>query len=584
MRPISDIMIELPASPEAFRDAAWDDILPYYERLATMALEATSTVVEPWLSTWSRLDTLVGEAGTLAMIAYTGNTADTVAETAYLRFSMEIFPKLEEQGVRLAKRLIDLGWSRHDLETTIRRFRTDIEIFREPNVARFSQIEELSAGYQKITGGLSVDWDGTPKTIPQLQPYLKSADRANRERAFRLGADAYLVKRDEFADLFDNMYVLRDAVAKEAGFPDYQRYCFAAKHRFDYTPEDTARFHDAVKKTVTPAVARLMEHRRASLGVDVLRPWDVTVDLNADEPLKPFADVETFVERAKNMFQRVDPELGAQFRIMADEKLLDLESRPGKAPGGYCTDLSFRGRPFIFMNAVGVPDDVQTLVHEAGHCFHDFATHSLPFTWQRRTGHEAAELASMSMELLAMPYFVVPDGYYTPDQARVAWLEHLEDVLVSLVHIASVDAFQAWIYTDPAGADRDARDAKWLELRQEFESGVDWTGLERERVGRWYRQLHIFELPFYYIEYGLAQLGALQVLRRAVADAADAVAAYKRFLALGGTRPLPELYAAAGVTLVFDAETMAELVAFVEERIAALRAGADAPFRGVMPV
>ncbi|MEY4855900.1 MAG: hypothetical protein RLZZ97_730 [Gemmatimonadota bacterium] len=584
MRLISDIMIELPASPEAFRDAAWDDILPFYERLATMALEATSTVVEPWLSTWSRLDMLVGEAGTLAMIAYTGNTADTVAETAYLRFSMEIFPKLEEQGVRLAKRLIDLGWSRHDLETTIRRFRTDIEIFREANVARFSQIEELSAGYQKITGGLSVDWDGTPKTIPQLQPYLKSADRANRERAFRRGADAYLVKRDEFADLFDNMYVLRDAVAKEAGFPDYQRYCFAAKHRFDYTPEDTARFHDAVKKTVTPAVARLMEHRRASLGVDVLRPWDVTVDLNADEPLKPFADVETFVERAKNMFQRVDPELGAQFRIMADEKLLDLESRPGKAPGGYCTDLSFRGRPFIFMNAVGVPDDVQTLVHEAGHCFHDFATHSLPFTWQRRTGHEAAELASMSMELLAMPYFVAPGGYYTPDQARVAWLEHLEDVLVSLVHIASVDAFQAWIYTDPAGADRDARDAKWLELRQEFESGVDWTGLERERVGRWYRQLHIFELPFYYIEYGLAQLGALQVLRRAVADAADAVAAYKRFLALGGTRPLPELYAAAGVTLVFDAETMAELVAFVEERIAALRAGADAPFRGVMPV
>ena len=577
-------MIELPASPDAFHDAAWDDILPYYEQLATVPLPATSTVVESWLSTWSRLDTLVGEAGTLAMIAYTGNTANTAAEAAYLRFSMEIFPKLEEQGVRLAKRLIDLGWSRADLDTTIRRFRTDIEIFRESNVARFSQIEELSAGYQKITGGLSVDWDGAPKTIPQLQTYLKAADRAERERAFRLGAEAYMVKRDEFADLFDNMYVLRDAVAKEAGFSDYQRYCFAAKHRFDYTPEDTARFHDAVKKTVTPAVARLMEHRRASLGVDVLRPWDVTVDLNADEPLKPFADVETFIDRAKKIFQRVDPELGAQFRIMADEKLLDLESRPGKAPGGYCTDLSFRGRPFIFMNAVGVPDDVQTLVHEAGHCFHDFATHALPFTWQRRTGHEAAELASMSMELLAMPYLVAPDGYYTPDQARVAWLEHLEDVLGSLVHIASVDAFQAWIYTDPAGADRDARDAKWLELRKEFESGVDWTGLERERVGRWYRQLHIFELPFYYIEYGLAQLGALQVLRNAVADAGDAVAAYKRFLALGGTRPLPELYAAAGVKLVFDAETMAELVAFAEERIAALRAGADAPFRGVMPV
>ena len=576
-------MIELPASPEAFRDAGWDDILPYYEQLATIALDSTTTVVESWLRTWSRLDMLVGEAGTLAMIAYTGNTADTGAETAYLRFSMEIFPKLEEQGVRLAKRLIGLDWSRDDLDTTVRRFRTDIEIFREANVPRFSQIEELSAGYQKITGGLSADWDGTPRTIPQLQPYLKSADRAERERAFRLGAEAYMVKRDEFADLFDNMYMLREAVAKEAGFPDYQRYCFAAKHRFDYTPDDTGRFHAAVKQTVTPAVARLMAHRRQSLGLDVLRPWDVTVDLNADEPLKPFADIDTFIDRAKNIFRRVDPELGAQFRIMADEKLLDLESRPGKAPGGYCTDLAFRGRPFIFMNAVGVPDDVQTLVHEAGHCFHDFATHSLPFTWQRRTGHEAAELASMSMELLAMPYLVAPDGYYTPAQARVAWLEHLEDVLGSLVHIASVDAFQAWIYTDPAGADRDARDAKWLEIREEFESGVDWTGLERERVGRWYRQLHIFELPFYYIEYGLAQLGALQVFRNAVADADDAVAAYKRFLKLGGTRPLPELYAAAGAKLVFDADTMAELVAFVEERIVALRAGADAPFSGVVP-
>ena len=576
-------MIELPASPDAFRDAAWDDILPYYEQLGTIPLDSTSAVVESWLSTWSRLDTLVGEAGTLAMIAYTGDTADSAAETAYLRFSMEVFPKLEEQGVRLAKRLLESGWSRPDLETTIRRFRADIEIFREANVARFSQIEELSAGYQKITGGLSVEWDGAPKTIPQLQPYLKSPDRAERERAFRLGADAYMVKRNEFADLFDNMYVLRDAVAREAGFADYQRYCFAAKHRFDYTPEDTARFHESVKKTVTPAVARLLEHRRESLGVDVLRPWDVTVDLNADKPLKPFTDVHTFIDRATNIFRRVDPELGGQFRIMADEQLLDLESRPGKAPGGYCTDLSFRGRPFIFMNAVGVPDDVQTLVHEAGHCFHDFATHSLPFTWQRRAGHEAAELASMSMELLAMPYFLAPDGYYTPDQARVAWLEHFEDVLGSLIHIASVDAFQAWIYTDPAGADRDARDAKWLEIRQEFESGVDWTGLERERVSRWYRQLHIFELPFYYIEYGLAQLGALQVLRNAVADAGDAVAAYKRFLKLGGTRPLPELYAAAGAKLVFDAATMAELVEFAEERIAALRGGADAPFRGVVP-
>ncbi len=576
-------MIDLPASPEAFRDAAWDDVLPYYNQLADAPLMPDDAIVEAWLAAWSRLDTLVGEAGTLAMIAYTANTADAEAERAYLRFSMEIFPRIEEQQVRLARRLLELGWSRPDLDTTLRRFRTDIEIFREANVERFAQIEEISAAYQKVTGGLSVDWDGERKTIPQLQPYLKSADRAERERAFRLGASAYLDQRDVLADQFDKMFALRIAVAREAGFADYQRYCFAAKHRFDYTPDDCARFHDAVIETVTPAVERLMTYRRQSLGVDTLRPWDVTVDLNITEPLHPFDNVGTFVERAQRIFDRVDPELGSRFRIMSDEQLLDLESRPGKAPGGYCTDLAFRGRPFIFMNAVGVPDDVNTLIHEAGHCFHDFSTHALPFTWQRRTGHEAAELASMSMELLAMPYLVTPDGYYSPEQARVAWLEHLEDVLGSLVHIASVDAFQAWIYTNPAGADRDARDAQWLSIRAQFEAGVDWSGLERERVARWYRQLHIFELPFYYIEYGIAQMGALQVFRNAVQDAGNAVAAYKRFLALGGTRPLPELYKAAGVQLVFDAATMRELVEFVEERIEALRAGADAPFRGVVP-
>jgi oligoendopeptidase F len=576
-------MIELPASPEAFRDATWDDVVPYYDALAAAPLEATSASVEPWLATWSRLDTLIGEAGTLAMIAYTANTADEAREQAYLRFSMDIFPKLEEQQVRLARRLLELGWTRDDLETTLRRFRSDIEIFREANVERFSRIEELSAGYQKLVGGLSVDWDGEAKTIPQLQPYLKAADRQVRERAFRLGAEAYLEKRDELADCFDRMYALRIAVAKEAGFADYQQYCFAAKHRFDYTPQDTARFHDAVRQAVTPAVAQLMEHRRQSLGLNELRPWDVSVDLDTKEPLKPFASVDVFVDRARNVFSRVDAELGEQFALMANESLLDLESRPGKAPGGYCTDLSFRGRPFIFMNAVGVPDDVNTLVHEAGHCFHDFATHKLPFTWMRKTGHEAAELASMSMELLAMPYLVQPDGYYTQDEARVAWLEHLEDVLGALVHIASVDAFQAWIYTDPAGADRDARDAKWLQLRGDFEQGVNWSGLERERVSRWYRQLHIFELPFYYIEYGIAQLGALQVFRNAVNDAGNAVAMYKQFLSLGGTRTLPELYAAAGARLVFDAPTMKELVDFTMERIEALRAGADAPFVGVVP-
>jgi oligoendopeptidase F len=563
--------LSLPNSPAAFADAGWSDISPYFEDLATMPLSRDN--VETWLASWSRLEELIDEAGNLAMIAYTGDTSDPEKEKAHLRFSMEIFPQAHEQGVRLSKRLLDLRYTRPGLETTVARFRTDAEIFREENVALFAELEELSAQYQKIVGGLTVEWDGETKTIPQLQPYLKERDRQVRERAWRLGNSAYLARRDEMAALFDKMFVARTKVAGNAGFPNYQEYAFKSKHRFDYTPEDCERFHRAVEQTVVPAVARQLEYRRERLGLDRVRPWDLGVELERVESLRPFEDVGTFVDRAKAIFRRLDPKLGEEFALMASEGLLDLESRQGKAPGGYCTKLSFRGKPFIFMNAVGIADDVNTLVHEAGHSFHDFAAHRQPLIWQRSPGHEAAELASMSMELLASPYLVKPDGYYTPEEARSAQIEHLEDILFTLPHIASVDAFQSWIYTSGEGHDAAARDQAWLEIRGRFEHGIDWSGLERERVARWYRQLHIFEYPFYYIEYGIAQMGALQVWRHSLADQAKAVRQYREALALGGTATLPEIYRAAGARLVFDAETMGELVTLVERRLTDLRTG-----------
>ncbi len=562
----------LPDSPQVLADAAWDDIAPYFAALAAAPLSADT--VEGWLDAWSRLSAVVDEAGTLAMIDYTCDTADPAKEAANLRWSAEIFPKVGEQNVHLAERLVALGWSRDDMAVVLRGFRTDIEIFREANVPLFAELEEHVAQYQKVTGGLDAEWDGARITIPQLQPYLRERDRAVRERAFRLGAGAYSARRDELAALFDTMFALRQRVAANAGFATYMEFAFRAKHRFDYTPDDCARFHDAVEATAAPAVERLMAHRQRVLGVDTLRPWDTLVQLESERPVRPFADRAGFVEPAQRIFDALDPELGGQFRLMASEGLLDLESRPGKAPGGYCTKLPWRGTPFIFMNAVGVPDDVNTLVHEAGHSFHDFAAHRQPLIWQRGTGHEAAELASMSMELFVTPLLARPTGYYTPDEARAVEIEQLEDVLTSLVHIASVDAFQRWIYTSGEGHDADARDTAWLRLRARFERGVDWTGLERERVARWYRQLHIFELPFYYIEYGIAQLGALQLWRDARRDLAGTVARYKSALALGGTRGLPEIYAAAGARLIFDADGMGELVTLVEQRLAELRSAA----------
>jgi oligoendopeptidase F len=562
--------LSLPSTPAALADASWSDIVAYYDALAADA--PTAATARAWLRQWSRLEELVNEASSQALIAYTGNTADADAEARYLRYVTEIQPNVEARQTSLAQLLLATGIADDDIAVLLREFRTTVAIFREANVARFSQIEEFSAGYQKLAGGLSVTIDGATLTIPQLQPLMESDDRAARERAFRAGAEAYLSKRDEIADLFDGMYTLRQAVARESGFADFQAYAYASKHRYDYSADDVARFHEAVAEVVTPAAARVYADRRERLGLDRLRPWDLAVDPDGLAPLRPFRDSQEFVDASTRIFTQLDPELGDRFAEMARNQLLDLDSRPNKAPGGYCTTLHFRKQPFVFMNSVGVADDVTTLVHEAGHCFHAYLAAHHELIWQRGTGSEAAELASMSMELLAAPNFALPVGYYTPDQARRAQAAHLEDVLLALPHIASVDAFQRWIYTSGEGHDRDARDAAWFRIRERFERGVDWSGIEPLRAARWYRQLHIFELPFYYIEYGIAQLGALQIWKRALTDPQGALAGYKAALRLGGTRSLPELYAAAGARLIFDADGMRELITLVEDRLDTLRA------------
>jgi len=559
----------LPPSPSAFAKASWEDVAPYFDDLAARPLE--SSTIEGWLAEWSRLEELVTEAASRAMIAYTINTSDREKEADHLRFSTEVLPKMEERSVELARRLVESGHSTPELATTLARFRTQIEIFRDENVPIFAELEEHSARYQRITGSIMVEWEGVELPLPHLQPYLKSPDRAVRERAFRAASQPYIERRAELATLFDRMYQLRMRAARNAGFANFRDYIFPAKFRFDYTPADCERFHEAIEQTATPAVERIMEARRKRLGLDVLRPWDLAVDPYREKPLRPFSDASELVGKAQRVFERIDPLLGREFQTMIDEGLLDLESRKGKAPGGYCETLHFHGRPFIFMNAVGLVDDVMTLMHEAGHAFHAFAAHRLPLIWQRHPGSEAAELASMSMELLATPHLTQPVGYFTVQDARSAWLEHLEDILLSLVHIASVDAFQTWIYTSGQGADADARDAAWLRIRGRFERGVDWSGLEEQRVARWQRQLHIFMYPFYYIEYGIAQLGAIQVWRNSLEDPIRAVRRYREALSLGAVQTLPEIYRTAGARLTFDVDSIAELVQLVESHIDRVR-------------
>ncbi len=557
----------LPESPDAFKDASWQEVLPYYEDLASRPLDTSN--VETWLADWSRFESLLSEAAALANFAYTCDTSDPDREAAQLRFGTQISPRAQEHRVRLQKRLVELDYVRPGIETMLQRFRNQMELFDEANVPLFAELSELGTQWNKINGAMTVQWDGDEKTPAQLLPFLHSLDREERERAFMLRAQPYIQQHDVLAGIFDRMYDLRQKVAKNSGFANYRDFAHREKNRFDYTPEDCMRFHVAVEEVVLPAIERISDRRRRRMGLDALRPWDMTADPLGRPPLKPFDDIRGFIERGGPVFAHVDPDFRGYYQAMDDNDLLDLDNRKGKAPGGYCQTLAFRKLPLIFMNAVGVDGDVRTLLHESGHAFHAIEASRLPLLFQRHPGSEMAEVASMSMELLASPYIGTESGgYYSEDDARRSRADLLEGIILFFPHCASVDAFQHWIYLDEAGRDVDARDRKWLDLRRRFEGkSVDWTGLDSERIARWYQQPHFFASPFYYIEYGIAQLGALQVWRNSLRDPQAAISQYRQALALGATRPLPELFKAAGARLIFDSEGMGELVTLVEEEL-----------------
>jgi oligoendopeptidase F len=559
-------------TPGDFKDATWGEILPRFDALAADPLDVSNAA--SWLEEWSALEEALAEATALASIAYTTDTTNREYEAAYERFAGEIEPQVAEQRVRLSERLLALDYAPDDLAVTIRNFRNQQEIFRAENVPLRQALQKLDAEYQRITGTMTAEWDG--KTIPlaQLKPYTLDPDRAVRERAFRKGFEPYEQQREALASVFDRQLELRQQIAKNAGFANFRDYVFREKNRFDYTPADCETFHDAVAAKVVPALTRRHEKRRALLGVDSLRPWDLSADPLGRPGLKPYATVDELIAGSANMLGRVSPAFGEYLEIMNREGLLDLDSREGKAPGGYCSSLDYRRRPFIFMNGAGTQDDVETLLHEGGHCIHAFeAFEHLPLTFQRYPGEEMSEVGSMAMELLAAPYLEKSEGgFYSKEDANRARIDHLESVLEGIAWIATVDAFQHWIYTHPEGADAAARDEQWQQVKARFDPSVDWSGIEDLQVARWYRQLHIFLVPFYYIEYGLAQLGALQVWRNSLTDQAGAVAAYRQALALGNTRGLPDLYAAAGARFSFNEDVVGELVELVEDQLAKLEA------------
>ncbi|TAK12308.1 MAG: M3 family oligoendopeptidase [Anaerolineae bacterium] len=546
----------------------WEGFRPHFEALEQHDLSAST--LEDWMRAWDRLQRLVYEVRERLYVATTLNTTDEAAEKAFNDYYENIFPNSQTENQKLKEMLLQSGLQPPGFEIQMRNLRAEAALFREENVPLLADEQKLSNEYDKIVGAMNVMWDGKEVPLPRVLPALEEQDRARRELAWRTYVGRYLQDADNIKGLWTRYMDLRAKIAANAGLPSFREYRWQQMLRLDYTPEDCKRFHAAIEQVVVPAAKELREKRRQKLGLETLRPWDMDVDISGLPPLHPYQTEDELNAKSAAIFHKVDPELGAQFEKMRREKLLDLESRKGKAPGGYCTDFPLKGEPFIFMNAVGQHSDVQTLLHEAGHAFHAFAVYPLPYYPQLQIGMEIAEVASMGMELLSAPYL---GEFYGEAEAARARIQHLEDSLMFWPYMAVVDAFQHWVYENASVArDADRCDEIWCELWDRFTPGIDFSGLEKEKASRWLRQLHIHQVPFYYVDYGLAQLGAVQVWANAIKDQAAATRKYRTMLALGATRPLPELYAAAGVKLAFDADTLGKATDLMMGTIAKLEA------------
>lgn len=557
----------LPGSAVEFLDWDWDRVESHYRELRSQKLSGTN--IGAWLADWSRLKELIEEGQSRLYVAKTLDTADPQREQRYLTYLEEIYTPAEEQDQKLKEKLLASGLEPEGFAIPLRNLRAQAELYRDANLPLLEQEKKLGSEYDRIRGAQTVEWDGEEITIDRLFLELEGPDRERRERAWRLGRIRQLQDREPLNDLWVRCLDLRSRLARNADLAEYRSYRWRQLLRFDYTPDDCRRFHEAIETVVVPAAVRVADRRRRGLGIASLRPWDASADKHGREPLRPFLAVQELIDKGSAIFHHVDPVLGGYFEVMQSEHMLDLDNRKGKAPGGYNEPFAAARRPFIFMNAVGTAGDVETLLHEAGHAFHVFESAWLPYYPQLQVPMEFAEVASMSMELLASPFLTADQGgYYSDEDAARARIDHLEGILWFWPSMAVGDAFQHWVYENPEAArDPDNCDQTFAELVGRFTPFIDWSDLAVELKAGWQRVLHFFQVPFYYVEYGLAQLAAVQIWKNSLEDQAGAVRQYRSALALGYTLPLPELYAAAGARFAFDSATLGEAVALIESTV-----------------
>ena len=560
--------------PQDFTIQTWTELQPYYDNLVAKDI-STKASFEAFLAELSELESVVSEDLAWKYIKMTCDTTNKALEESYIDFVTNIQPNIAPYDDQLNHKIansefnFELGES-SDYLIYFRSINNAIKLYREENIPIQAELQTLAQKYGSITGGLSVTIEGKELTLQQASNFLKEPDRDKRKMAYETINEKRATVKEELNDLFNQLIEKRHLVATNTGYSNFRDYMHQAMGRFDYSVQDCYDFHDAIAQKVVPLCKELDLARKATMQLDVLKPYDMAVDPENKAPLKPFTDGKDLLEKSIQCLRTVEPQFAENLKIMAEKGFLDLESRLGKAPGGYNYPLAESGIPFIFMNAAGSLRDVETMVHEAGHAMHSFLSEPLKLNAFKNAPMEVAEVASMAMELISMEGW---DAYLkNPEDLKRAKIEQLEGVISTLPWIATIDAYQHWLYTNPTHTNEE-RTAAWIDIAKRFDTGVaDMTGYENYYANSWQKQLHLFEVPFYYIEYGFAQLGAIAIWRNVLINKKDGLDAYQNMLRLGYTKTIPELYEAGNIEFNFTPEYVGELFDFVWAELQKLKA------------
>jgi oligoendopeptidase F len=555
--------------PDDLTINGWEDLESYFKDLETRSIEDLDSL-KAWLKDLSEVEAVLEEDMAWRYIRTTIDTKDETASASYEFFVKDISPKMSPFFNAFNKKLTEsAALDQMDAEKYriyLRGVRKEIEIFREENVPLFVHVSQLSQQFQSIAGAMTVKYKDEEMTLQKSYSFLKSPDRSEREAVYKLIAARRLENVDELHELYSEMLVKRHQIGLNAGYKNFRDYKFDSLGRFDYTADDCFSFHESIANEIMPIVREFQQERLEALGYGELKPWDAEVDTSGAAPLRPFETGAELLDKSIEVFRRIRPDFGERLETMKAMGHLDLESRIGKAPGGYNYPLYEIGVPFIFMNAVGMQNDVVTMVHEGGHALHSFLTRDLELTSFKSFPSEVAELASMSMELLSMDHW---DVFYDDEaELKRAKKDQLKKILGILPWVATIDKYQHWVYENPTHTVEE-RDEAWLKILNEFSTGiVDHTGFEARRTTMWQGQLHVFEMPFYYIEYGMAQLGAIAVWRNYKENPEKALNDYVAGLSLGYTKSLPEIFEAAGIQFDFSTAYVKQLADFIKEELA----------------